>query len=469
MATEYTETDNLGLSLYGDNDPADLRDGYNASMNKLDEHYGDQLNRIEGLESRETHDEEVIKAALGDNTVDAATTAKTKWDKAASIATDDNKSKWDNAATDSTRNTQNLEALNATTTERAEKIYNAVISNDRWNNVTTPIAVFFGDSITEGAGASNNNNRFSTKLCRIINATEKNYAIGGTIWKSIDETQIGNATNDITNKNAVKYVFCFTGANASNTTDEISNATSAVKKIHTNFPNAIIYVGGLFAQNKWAENPNTTYPPAIEGLGYMHKFMTALMQLELPIVYVEAWKWLINSFSWVTDDHLHPNDAGHAIIASNFASIVLGGCTATDTITNHFNHGWEAISIDTDKSTAKIDPNKGQINAWVSLTASGVIFFAKGSNINITTGGTLNFKVPAQYCTLISTGNTGIIQLMPPWNKTWGSLSEKSTSAFYATVFAENGKTNPSNVFTMSLQQYDGFECGVFFFIPFAY
>ena len=36
MATTYTETPNLGLDLYGDNDPADLRDGYNSSMRKID-------------------------------------------------------------------------------------------------------------------------------------------------------------------------------------------------------------------------------------------------------------------------------------------------------------------------------------------------------------------------------------------------------------------------------------------------
>ena len=36
MATTYTETDNIGLDLYGDNDPADLRDGYNSSMRKID-------------------------------------------------------------------------------------------------------------------------------------------------------------------------------------------------------------------------------------------------------------------------------------------------------------------------------------------------------------------------------------------------------------------------------------------------
>lgn len=86
MSTIYDKTDNYALNLYGDADPADLRDGYNGSMRTIDTTLETHLNRIEAVESRETHDEEVAKALIGDNTVDAATTAKTKWDKASADA-----------------------------------------------------------------------------------------------------------------------------------------------------------------------------------------------------------------------------------------------------------------------------------------------------------------------------------------------------------------------------------------------
>jgi glycerophosphoryl diester phosphodiesterase len=86
MATVYAKTDNYGLNLYGDNDPADLRDGYNVSMRTIDDTLEKHLNRIEGVESRETHDEEVVKALIGDNTVDSATASKNKWDKSISDA-----------------------------------------------------------------------------------------------------------------------------------------------------------------------------------------------------------------------------------------------------------------------------------------------------------------------------------------------------------------------------------------------
>lgn len=86
MSTTYDRTDNYGLNLYGDSDPADLRDGYNGSMRTVDDTLGKHLNRIESVESREAHDEEVVKALIGDNTVDSATDAKAKWDKAGSDA-----------------------------------------------------------------------------------------------------------------------------------------------------------------------------------------------------------------------------------------------------------------------------------------------------------------------------------------------------------------------------------------------
>lgn len=111
MSTIYDKTDNYALNLYGDNDPADLRDGYNDSMRTIDTTLETHLNRIEAVESRETHDEEVVKALLEDNTVDNATTSKAKWDKAGTDAT---------AAVGNTElNTAILSALGADSTDNA--------------------------------------------------------------------------------------------------------------------------------------------------------------------------------------------------------------------------------------------------------------------------------------------------------------------------------------------------------------
>lgn len=164
MATVYTKTDNYGLNLYGDNDPADLRDGYNGSMRTIDTTLEKHLNRIEAVESRETHDEEVVKALIGDNTVDSATASKAKWDKsitdaaaataaaaAAAGKADNNtailsalgadstvnaaatKTKWDKAVDTANGNTQALTALGSNTTAAA------AANKTKWDNAAARV------------------------------------------------------------------------------------------------------------------------------------------------------------------------------------------------------------------------------------------------------------------------------------------------------------------------------------------
>lgn len=142
MATVYSKTDNYGLNLYGDNDPADLRDGYNGSMHTIDNTLEKHLNRIEGVESRETHDEEVVKALIGDNTVDSATAAKTKWDKSISDAAAATAAATA-AANKADSNTAILAALGANTTA------NATANKTKWDKAGA-------DAVTAVGKADNN-------------------------------------------------------------------------------------------------------------------------------------------------------------------------------------------------------------------------------------------------------------------------------------------------------------------------
>lgn len=54
MSTIYDRTGNYGLNLYGDADPADLRDGYNGSMRTIDETLKNHLDRIDGVSASTT-------------------------------------------------------------------------------------------------------------------------------------------------------------------------------------------------------------------------------------------------------------------------------------------------------------------------------------------------------------------------------------------------------------------------------
>lgn len=157
MATVYSKTDNYGLNLYGDNDPADLRDGYNGSMHTIDDTLEKHLNRIEGVESRETHDEEVVKALLGDNTVDSATAAKTKWNKAESDAAA--------AASKADNNTAILAALGADNTA------NATANKTKWDKAGADAVTAIGEADSNrtiltalGAGSTADATAQKTKL-----------------------------------------------------------------------------------------------------------------------------------------------------------------------------------------------------------------------------------------------------------------------------------------------------------------
>lgn len=146
MATVYTKTDNYGLNLYGDNDPADLRDGYNNSMRTIDTTMEQHLNRIEGVESRETQTQAVMKALLVDNTVDKATAAKTKWDKAGVDAAA--------AASKADNNTAILNALGASSTTTAAAQKAKLDNTANTANVNTQALTALGSNTTATAAAN---------------------------------------------------------------------------------------------------------------------------------------------------------------------------------------------------------------------------------------------------------------------------------------------------------------------------
>jgi hypothetical protein len=198
MTTAYTKTDNYGLNLYGDNDPADLRDGYNGSMRTIDTTMEQHLNRIESVEARETHDEAVMKALLVDNTVDNATASKTKWDKAGIDATA--------AASKADANTAILAALGADST------VNAATQKTKWNkavdtaNSNAQALTALGSETTDKANA--NKVKWNTAA---TTATSNNQAL-----TALGSNTVGTAT-----------------ANRSKWDKAATDATAALNAVHT--------------------------------------------------------------------------------------------------------------------------------------------------------------------------------------------------------------------------------------------
>lgn len=131
--SSINKTTHYNLSQFGDSpdDKPSWRGDYTADMSKIDSQMyrnatdattatsiantaktaaDSALSLAQSNKADIAGDEEAVKALLGDNTVDAATTSKTKWDKASIDAA---------AATD------NLNALHANTVENAAIIYEA--------------------------------------------------------------------------------------------------------------------------------------------------------------------------------------------------------------------------------------------------------------------------------------------------------------------------------------------------------
>lgn len=363
MATVYTKTDNYGLNLYGDNDPADLRDGYNGSMRTIDTTLETHLNRIEAVESRETHDEEVVKALLGDNTVDSATAAKTKWDKASTDATaaaskaDNNsgilnalgadttsnaaasKAKWDKASSDAIEaladaatatqkangNTAILTALGADTTTHAtaNKLKwdkagtDATTANDAIARILKTLSrtnghlVTFGDSY--GTNADKTREWPTVLNIRLgENSVLHNYCIAGAGYTAPNTTfqsELNNAKADTSyNHNEVGLVII---AGSRNTIDGYSGAlrTAAVslyEGVKREFPNARIIVVPMM----WDWTPVSNY----------WRYNSASCISAAREVGVEAvpwaWTWNLGNNTYFPTGDIHPNADGTNVIVS---------------------------------------------------------------------------------------------------------------------------------------------------------
>lgn len=363
MATVYTKTDNYGLNLYGDNDPADLRDGYNGSMRTIDTTLETHLNRIEDVEARETHDEEVMKALLVDNTVDNATASKAKWDKAstdsatANSKADNNatiltalgadttgnastsKTKWDKASSDAIEaladaatsiqkansNTAILTALGADTTAHAtasktkwdKASSDAIGANDAIARILKSLSQTNGHLVTFGDSYGTNTDKtreWPTVLNIRLgeNSVLHNYCIAGAGYTAPNTTfqsELNNAKSDTSyNHNEVGLVVI---AGSRNTNDGYSGAlrTAAVslyEGVKREFPNARIIVVPMV----WDWTPVSNY----------WRYNSASCISAAREVGVEAvpwaWTWNLGNNTYFPTGDIHPNADGTNVIVS---------------------------------------------------------------------------------------------------------------------------------------------------------
>nr|DAL77157.1 MAG TPA: acyl-CoA thioesterase [Caudoviricetes sp.] len=354
--TTYTKTDHYALNLYGDTDPADLRDGYNGSMHILDTTLETHLTRIEGVESRETHNEEVVRALLGDNTVDAATTAKTKWDNAATGATDSMtaltalgtetaerattaKAKWDKASADAARAitdaatatgkaTANTDALSALGAETAAK---AATAKAKWDRASTEAAAANLDIARILRTLSETNGHLVTfgdsyginsdKTCEwptVLNSrlgedsVLHNYCVAGSGYiapNSTYQSELVTAKADASYDHSSVGLVVIAGSRNSN--DGYSGtlkaaATTFYADVRREYPNArIITIPVLWdwtpVSNYWRYNSAVCLEAARE---------TGIEAVPW------AWTWNLGNENFFASGDIHPNATGTDVIVS---------------------------------------------------------------------------------------------------------------------------------------------------------
>ena len=375
MSTIYDKTDNYALNLYGDNDPADLRDGYNGSMRTIDTTLETHLDRIEGVESRETHDEEVVKALLGDNTVDNAAASKAKWDKAGTDAAaaveaataaagkaDDNgailaalgadttghatdaKTKWDKAGVDATTaigkadsNKTILTALGADTTAHA------TANKTKWDKNTTDITtlstlvgnnssqiaqileklgqeqyedgylVTFGDSYADNTRERTWSYQLSTMIPEL---QWKNYAKSGAGFNVSGiptfAQQIANCVADTSVDNAkVKIAVCAGGRN-----DVLDWASGTYKAREVALAMQSAFPNAIIVIAPMLFDHSTLNE---EGMNKYSALFSGALNASLGnhrvVVVDSAYVWCKSETGWFPSGDVHPKETGAKVIA----------------------------------------------------------------------------------------------------------------------------------------------------------
>ena len=436
MATVYTKTDNYGLNLYGDNDPADLRDGYNGSMRTIDTTLETHLNRIEAVESRETHDGEVVKALLGDNTVDAATTVKAKWDKAGMDAVeamadaaaaagkaDSNtailtalgadsaknatvqKTKWDKAGTDASKaisdasdaaakadvNLGLLTALGVDTT------INATAAKTRWDKASTDAGalmkrvnylsglvdeniIVIGDSISYGTGTSDLSLSWANRLGAYRGATVTNLAKNNAGYLSGQTPFLDQLKSYTGDKDAVTRILVAGGINDKTYVSDgnvfDSKLTTAVLSLldyaRTNFPHAKIQVIPTIC----GFTPPSLYNEGV--LKARDRIITACGMRHVEVL-PYAWEWLNGNRDWSSGDDVHPNDGGNDVLLRLI-------CEAMDGAT--VRNSWDGF-------VAGQDAHGTISSSFFRVDGNTVTCHIYGKAVNNTSAYTNFFQVPA--------------------------------------------------------------------------
>lgn len=383
MSTLYSKTDNYALNLYGDDDPADLRDGYNGSMRTIDDNLSKHLNRIEGLESRETHDEEVVKALLGDNTVDNATAQKTKWDTAS-------------------RKSDEQEPKVLALETKVQTLEHRTVKN----------VVLLGDSWTE----SQNHALYRRLQLDTPGVTWHNYGVSGAQVQELPN-QVNSARNDATlHVEEVTDVIIVMGTNnvfwvnLNNLTDiSLEGARQAFLTVRNYFTKARIM---FFPDNSKTLN---------DSRNFLYQYMIEGARMAGLEVHEESLTLLCGHTGWFYGDDQggvqHLSENGYFLFADHIVNVLHGGAMFAQGLMER-----KSVSITDPTSAAGIGENSLQLygikndNTGIERVGYGTSSHAyftyySDQTVDVEVGGRINLTMGSL------TNYHGIVWGCPNWYK----------------------------------------------------
>lgn len=216
--------------------------------------------------------------------------------------------------------------------------------SQKWNianPIINPLAVAFGDSITAGVGASENKKTWveivsASKSWRMINA-----GVSGSVLQNTTQNTVatigaavdGNGRDAYSTRvltHAPSHVLVLYGLNDLRLND--AAFTSA------NYQNDLSeIIDGIIAGGVLAGNIVIGSPPLMTNYSAAAPYNAGSSSKQLDYAaacsavatakgtkYVDIYQWMLShgGISLLSDDDIHPNDAGHAEIAAGFLSVI---------------------------------------------------------------------------------------------------------------------------------------------------
>lgn len=393
------QTPTLQLEKYELDDAANLADGYNNSMDKIDAYAG-TINAKFPITGANIEDGSI-------NTVDIANGAITEVKLAADAVTNDKIAPGavtESELSDNVNNTlakvganealieehvNYFAALGVTNEQSADDLhtqidntYQAAMSNTQSiAEINAPNhTIIFGDSWSDPNFTYAWPKYFRTKN------TVHNYAKGGAGYVHSTGTpflqQITQAKDDSSFENTkVDEIIIIFGANdyAENSTQVIANATNGFAEVKTNWPTANVRVGWNFCFSQTATD--TIYST-------IRQVATAALQAGLLFDW-RIMELMMNGTNtqFYQTDNIHPNETGAKVIAAYLSNESRGSANCYSNITSFLTPGNNPTGVsahNVNKSIAYISDGKISIHYTASFTTTSEQKNAIVLSMNIT-------------------------------------------------------------------------------------